>query len=122
MSEVGIPTGRDDGFVSARWCFVNGLLAHPMQVLALVPSIHDTSPGQRYRIEQWQGGLKQSGVEITFAAFEDKKLNTVLYASKQWLRKGVGIAHAFLRRLSTISQSNSYDMVYVFREASLLGP
>jgi glycosyltransferase involved in cell wall biosynthesis len=93
-----------------------------MQVLALVPSIYDTSPGQRYRIEQWQGGLRQSGVEITFAAFEDKNLNTVLYARKQWLRKGVGIGHAFLRRLSTISQSKSYDLVYVFREASLLGP
>src|SRR5713226_1381465 len=93
-----------------------------MQVLALVPCIYDTSPGQRYRIEQWQGGLKQSGVEITFAAFEDEKLNTVLYSRKQWLRKGVGIGSAFLRRVSTISQSKSYDMVYVFREASLLGP
>ena len=30
-----------------------------MRVLALVPSIFDTSPGQRYRFEQWQGGLKQ---------------------------------------------------------------
>jgi glycosyltransferase involved in cell wall biosynthesis len=93
-----------------------------MLVLALVPSIYDTSPGQRYRIEQWQGGLKQSGVEITFAAFEDKSLNTVLYAKKQWLRKGFGIGHAFFRRLSAIKQSKSYDLVYVFREAALLGP
>ena len=69
-----------------------------MRVLALVPSIHDTSPGQRYRIEQWQGGLRQLGVEITFAAFDDQNLNAVLYARKQWLRKGVGIGRAFLRR------------------------
>jgi len=93
-----------------------------MRVLALVPSIHDTSPGQRYRIEQWQNGLRQLGVEITFAAFDDQNLNAVLYSRKQWLRKGVGIGRAFVRRLSTVSQSKVYDLVYVFREASLLGP
>jgi glycosyltransferase involved in cell wall biosynthesis len=98
------------------------VLVNFMRVLALVPGIYDTSPGQRYRIEQWQGGLKLLGVEITFAAFEDKNLNTVLYARKQWLKKSVGIGNAFLRRLSTIGESKSYDMVYVFREASLLGP
>ena len=62
------------------------------------------------------------GVEITFAPFEDEKLNRVLYARKQWLRKGVGIGKAFIHRLSTVSQSRHYDLVYVFREASLLGP
>ena len=56
-----------------------------MRVLAIVPSIYDTSPGQRYRIEQWQRGLKQSGVEITFAAFEDKNLRDVLYIRGQWI-------------------------------------
>jgi glycosyltransferase involved in cell wall biosynthesis len=62
------------------------------------------------------------GVEITFAAFEDEKLNSVLYARRRWLRKGIGIGKAFIRRLSTVSQSKGYDLVYVFREASLLGP
>lgn len=93
-----------------------------MRVLALVPSIYDTSPGQRYRIEQWQGGLKQAGVEITFAAFEDKNLSDVLHTRGQWLRKGIGISKAFFRRLSIVGQSKSYDLVYVFREAALLGP
>ena len=93
-----------------------------MHVLALVPSIYDTSPGQRYRIEQWQGGLKQSGVEITFAAFEDKNLRDVLYSRGHWVRKGIGISRAFIRRLSTVGQSGSYDLVYLFREAALFGP
>ena len=93
-----------------------------MRVLALVPSIYDTSPGQRYRIEQWQGGLKQSGVEITFAAFEDRNLRDVLYARGQWWKKGIEISKAFIRRLSTVGQAKSYDLVYVFREAALFGP
>jgi glycosyltransferase involved in cell wall biosynthesis len=93
-----------------------------MRVLALVPSIYDTSPGQRYRIEQWQGGLEQTGVEITFAAFEDKNLRNILYAKGQWLKKSVGISKSFSRRFSTVSRSRSYDLVYVFREAALFGP
>jgi glycosyltransferase involved in cell wall biosynthesis len=108
--------------VSRQQLFLTKDWQTPMRVLALVPSIYDTSPGQRYRIEQWRGGLRQLGVDITFAAFDDQNLNAVLYARKRWLRKGVGIGRAFLRRLSTISQSKSYDLVYVFREASLLGP
>src|SRR5207249_10218795 len=98
------------------------MLVDPMEVLALVPSIYDTSPGQRYRIEQWQGRLQQLGVEITFAAFEDENLNSVLYSRKHWLRKGLGIGKAFVRRLSTIRRSESYDLVYLFRESCLLGP
>src|SRR5215468_10661264 len=93
-----------------------------MRVLALVPSIPDTSPGQRYRIEQWQRGLEQSGVKITFAAFEDKSLKDVLYVKGQWPRKSIGIGKSFLRRFSTVSQSRHYDLVYVFREAALFGP
>jgi glycosyltransferase involved in cell wall biosynthesis len=98
------------------------LVADNMRVLALVPSIHDISPGQRYRIEQWQGGLAQSGVEITFAAFEDKNLRNVLYTRGRWLEKGIGISKAFVRRLSTVRKLKSYDLVYVFREAALFGP
>ena len=93
-----------------------------MRVLALVPSIPDTSPGQRYRIEQWQSGLMRSGVEISLAAFEDRNLRDVLYVRGHWLRKGIGISEAFIRRLSTVRQSKSYDLVYVFREAALFGP
>lgn len=93
-----------------------------MRVLALVPSIYDTSPGQRYRIEQWDRGLKQWGVEITFAAFEDRNLRDVLYTRGQWIKKGLGISRAFGRRLSTVGRSKSYDLVYVFREAALFGP
>jgi glycosyltransferase involved in cell wall biosynthesis len=93
-----------------------------MRVLALVPSIYDTSPGQRFRIEQWEGGLKQAGVEITFAAFEDRNLRDVLYSRGQWFRKGLGISKAFIRRLSEVGQSKSYDLVYMFREAALFGP
>ncbi len=36
-----------------------------MRVLALMPALYDTSPGQRYRLEQWEPLLRERGVEIT---------------------------------------------------------
>ena len=48
-----------------------------MKILALVPAVYDTSPGQRFRMEQWEPLLRKAGVEITWAAFE------VLYDSPE---------------------------------------
>jgi hypothetical protein len=50
-----------------------------MRVLAIVPSLYDTSPGQRYRIEQWEPLLNERGVEITFEPFENEELHSLLY-------------------------------------------
>ena len=56
-----------------------------MRVLAVVPSIYDTSPGQRFRIEQWEPILSEDGVEITYAPFENDELRSVLYKDGQVL-------------------------------------
>ena len=56
-----------------------------MRVLAVVPSTYDTSPGQRFRIEQWEPILREGGVEITYAPFETAELRSVLYQGGQVL-------------------------------------
>jgi glycosyltransferase involved in cell wall biosynthesis len=93
-----------------------------MRLLALVPSLFDTSPGQRFRLEQWQPWLQQRGVEITYAPFEDEELHAVLYKSGNLKEKMRMVARAFKRRISVLRTVRQYDLVYVFREASLLGP
>jgi len=50
-----------------------------MHVLALMPALYNTSPGQRYRLEQWEPLLRERGVEITYAPFEDEELHALLY-------------------------------------------
>jgi glycosyltransferase involved in cell wall biosynthesis len=93
-----------------------------MQVLALVPAIYDTSPSQRYRIEQWEPLLRERGVEITYAPFEDEELHALLY-KPGFLAKKLRLAtSAFKRRLSLLSKVKDYDLVYILREAALLGP
>lgn len=93
-----------------------------MRLLAIVPSVYDTSPGQRFRLEQWEPHLKKLGVEITYAAFEDPELSATLHKPGNVSRKIRLIAKAFGRRAGVVRNLRNYDAVYLFREAALLGP
>lgn len=93
-----------------------------MRLLAIVPSIYDTSPGQRYRIEQWEPILRKLGVEITYAPFESNQLHSLLYKPGAMGRKLGLVAEGISRRFSLMRSVKNYDAVYVFREAALLGP
>ncbi|MFN0277446.1 MAG: glycosyltransferase family 4 protein [Pyrinomonadaceae bacterium] len=93
-----------------------------MRVLAVVPSIYDTSPGQRFRIEQWEPILRKGGVEITYAPFETDELRSVLYKRGQILTKIKAVTRNMKRRGEEIESLSEFDLVYLFREAALLGP
>lgn len=93
-----------------------------MRVLAIVPFLYDTAPGQRYRIEQWEPLLRRQGVEITFAPFEDRNLHSRLYKPGQMGRKARLIGQALGRRAKVLSSLHKYDLVYIYREAAVLGP
>ncbi len=93
-----------------------------MKVLAIVPSIYDTSPGQRYRIEQWEPLLREEGVEITYSPFETKELQQILHQNGNTTQKIRAVVENMKRRLKETKSLAGYDLVYVFREAALLGP
>lgn len=93
-----------------------------MKVLAIVPSLYDTSPGQRFRIEQWEPILRQSGVEITYSPFETKELRSILYGGGQVFAKIGAVTKNMNRRRNELNSFKNFDLVYVFREAALLGP
>lgn len=93
-----------------------------MRVLALMPGLYDTSPGQRYRLEQWDPLLRERGVEITYAPFEDDELHAIVYKPGRMGKKLQLVTRNLARRLSTIGKAGKYDLVYILREAALLGP
>ncbi len=93
-----------------------------MRVLAVVPSIYDTSPGQRFRIEQWEPILGESGVEITYAPFENDELRAVLYKGGEVAAKIAAVSRNMKRRRNELANLSGYDLVYLFREAAILGP
>ena len=93
-----------------------------MKVLAIVPSIYDTSPGQRFRIEQWEPILREKGVEITYSPFETEELHRVLYESGQTLKKAKTVLQNMNNRRIEMKSVRNFDLVYVFREAAIFGP
>lgn len=93
-----------------------------MRVLAIVPSLFDTSPGQRYRMEQWEPLLRERGVDIHYEPFECEQLHGLLYKPGLFGQKLRLVASALSRRLATIRKMADFDVVYLFREAALLGP
>ena len=93
-----------------------------MKVLALVPHEYDTSPGQRYRIEQWEPYLRVRGVQITYSAYTTASLGRILYRAGSQVRKAAHIVSAYVRQSAQIVGARRFDLVYVFREAALIGP
>ena len=93
-----------------------------MRVLAIVPSLYDTSPGQRYRIEQWEPFLKERGVEITYEPFESEELHSLLYKPGLAAKKMRIVIERLALRLRLLKSVKDYDLVYLFREGALLGP
>ncbi len=93
-----------------------------MKVLVVAPAVPDTSPGQRFRIEQWAAHLRREGWTFTYEPFEDDELHRVLYQPGRKARKAALILKAFARRFRSLSRVRQFDVVYLFREGSLAGP
>jgi glycosyltransferase involved in cell wall biosynthesis len=93
-----------------------------VKVLVLTPALYDTAPGQRFRIEQWARHLEDDGFQFTFAPFEDDRLHRVIYTRGQFHRKATLMLRALLRRLKVLSAVGKHDLVFLVREAAMIGP
>jgi glycosyltransferase involved in cell wall biosynthesis len=93
-----------------------------MNVLVLIPSLYGTSPGTRFRIEQWAPALERQGFRFTFASFEDEKLHSVIYQKGKYFRKTFLMARSIGRRFAAVSAAARHDVVFLFEEAARVGP
>jgi glycosyltransferase involved in cell wall biosynthesis len=93
-----------------------------MRVLAIVPSLYDTSPGQRFRIEQWEPILNEHGIELVYSPFETNELKAVLHKSGNVATKVSAVLANMRRRRRELGNVLNFDLIYLFREAALLGP
>jgi glycosyltransferase involved in cell wall biosynthesis len=93
-----------------------------VRVLALVPKPLGISPGQRFRLEQWAPLLIAHGISVDFSVFESENLTRVLYEPGKRATKAVYVVQDAIRRRAVLDQAKDYDLVVIYREASLLGP
>ncbi len=92
------------------------------KIIALVPNILNVAPGQRVRIETWAKHLGEYGWTVDFYPFESEELNKVLYHPGNILPKVSGLAACYARQFKRVLNAPSCDVVFIYREASLIGP
>jgi glycosyltransferase involved in cell wall biosynthesis len=93
-----------------------------IRILALVPYALDTTPSQRFRIEQWAPRLEGEGISVDFSPFFDRSATEILHSPGHLYRKMRAVLQGFRRRLSDLRVSRSYDWILIHRAAFVAGP
>ncbi|MEN9304315.1 MAG: hypothetical protein RL264_2744 [Bacteroidota bacterium] len=92
------------------------------KVLFIAPYPHAEAPSQRFRFEQYFDYFKENDLDITIAPFLDQKTWKTLYAEGKVGAKIAGVLRSFLKRFFLMFTLFKYDVVFIHREASHLGP
>lgn len=100
----------------------NNLMTKPIRISALMPYAYDTTPSQRFRIEQWEPYLRNENISIDYFSFVDKDLDAVLHKQGHLAAKIGHLAKASIRRLFHTFAARKYDVVFVHRGISIVGP
>jgi glycosyltransferase involved in cell wall biosynthesis len=95
---------------------------HRLELIAFVPYSPDTTPSQRFRIEQWSGVLDQLGIRVSLAPFADDRLTSLLYQPGRTAQKIAGMIAGFTRQLRRVAGAGRGDAILIHRTACLAGP
>ncbi|HEX8090546.1 MAG TPA: glycosyltransferase family 4 protein [Blastocatellia bacterium] len=91
-------------------------------ICALMPYMPDTTPSQRYRVEQWLPYLQSQGISIDLRPFADDGLMRLLHKPGRRMAKAAAGAIRFASRASDVMATSRYDAVLIHRTASIAGP
>lgn len=93
-----------------------------ISICALVPYPVDTTPSQRFRIEQWESCLEQQGISVDFVPFASPSLMNLLHKPGHLPAKALEFGTGFVRRIAHVASLRRYDAVFIHRAACLAGP
>lgn len=79
------------------------------------------APGQRFRFEQYIPYLESEGYRVDFAPLLDEKQDHILYSKGNLFPKARLAVETLMKRLDDIQRAKKYDLVYLYREAYLIG-
>ncbi len=94
-----------------------------LRALVLVNKARGISPGQRFRIEQWEPHLRREhGIDVEYRPFESPALTRILYQNGKVAEKAMFLLQDTARRRSVVAEARRYDVVIIYLEAALMGP
>ena len=88
----------------------------------IVPYPFDIAPGQRFRYEQYLSLLKENGYHLSIFPFLSVATNNILYKKGNFGKKTIGVLAGFIRRILYLPLHLQADFIFIFREATPLGP
>ena len=91
------------------------------RLLLIVHHRPNRSPGQRFRIEQFLPRLEKAGYEVTFSNIISEKDDKTFYSHGHYFGKLMFVIKSFFHRMKDARQAKNYDLVFVYREAYMLG-
>jgi len=92
-----------------------------MKVLIVCLHAPDRVPGQRFRFEQYLDYLRQNEVECTYSNLLEEKDYKHFYGKGRYFQKLGIVIKGFFKRRRELKSIRRYDLVFIQREAFMLG-
>lgn len=90
------------------------------KVLIITNHRKDRSPGQRFRFEQYIDYLSTEGYTFDWDILLNEKDDSVFYSGNIF-NKSILFLKLILIRIKTINKVSNYDVIFIFREAFIIG-
>ena len=97
------------------------IVSEPIRVLALSP-IPEEGAGCRFRIAQFIPYLRSVGIEVTLRSLFDADFFRLVYRPGHYLRKALSFAALSIKRLDSLRDASSFDVILIYREMFPIGP
>jgi glycosyltransferase involved in cell wall biosynthesis len=92
-----------------------------MKILIVCLHAPGRVPGQRFRFEQYLEFLRSEGIECTYSnLLEEKDYRNFYGRRRYWQKLGI-VIKGFLKRMRELKTIRQYDLVFIQREAFMLG-
>ena len=92
------------------------------RLVIIVPYPLGEAPSQRFRFEQYINLIENEGFTVEFHAFLSDKTWKALYKQGSFFAKAFGMLGSFWRRFMLMFKLRSADVIFIHREASMIGP
>ncbi|MFT7589920.1 MAG: glycosyltransferase involved in cell wall biosynthesis [Limisphaerales bacterium] len=91
------------------------------RILFIAPHRSGRNPSQRFRFEQYLPFLEANGWDITYSHLLDEKGDQIFYTNGNYLAKAGVALGGMLTRWKDVNRSSAYDIIFIHREAIMLG-
>ncbi len=90
-------------------------------ILFIVDHRINRSPSQRYRFEQYLNYFKSQGFNWELSEIITKKDDKIFYHPGNYFKKTIIVLKSFFIRLKDLQRSKNFDIIFIQREALLIG-